>query len=113
VNILPWYIEPDEQYRRRLAQSLTSLRLRHHLSQRPTMSTHETPTIHLSPAYAVISATDHTGWVIICTTVGLPLLLVFAAIRYVVRRGVDFGLDDGFVAASTVRSYGNPLIGTR
>jgi hypothetical protein len=74
------------------------------------MSTPERPTIHLNPPYAIISATDHTGWVIICTTVGLPLLLVFAAIRYVVRRGVDFGLDDGFVAASTVRSYGDPFV---
>lgn len=74
------------------------------------MSTLGTPTVHQNPPYAIISATDHTGWVIICTTVGLPILLVFATIRYVVRRTVDFGLDDGLLAASTVRSCGSSFL---
>ena len=74
------------------------------------MSTSETPTVHLNPPWAIISATDHTGWVIICTTIGLPILLVFATIRYLVRRTVDFGLDDGFAAASTVRLCGSLFV---
>ena len=73
------------------------------------MSTPEKHTVHQNPPYATISATDHIGWVIICTTIGLPILLVFATIRYVVRRTVDFGLDDGLLAASTVRSCGIPF----
>ena len=70
--------------------------------QRLATSMSETPTVHLNPPFAVVTDTDHSGWVIICTTLGLPILLIFSFIRYIVRRAVDFGLDDGLIAASTV-----------
>lgn len=61
-----------------------------------------TYTVHQNPPFAVVSETDHAAWVIITTAIGIPIVLVFGLIRFVVRRGVAFGLDDGFVAASTV-----------
>jgi hypothetical protein len=56
------------------------------------------------PPLAIVSDTDHTAWIAICTILGLPIILVFGMIRYAVRRAVDFGSDDGFAAAATVRS---------
>jgi len=55
------------------------------------------------PAFATVSDTDHTAWIAICTMLGNPIILVFGVIRYAVRRAVDFGLDDGYAAAATVR----------
>jgi hypothetical protein len=59
---------------------------------------------HQHPAFAIVSDTDHTAWIAICTILGIPIILVFGVIRYAVRRTVEFGLDDGFAAAATVRS---------
>ena len=61
---------------------------------------------HQHPAFATVSDTDHTAWIIIGTIIGIPIILVFGVIRYAVRRAVDFGLDDGFAAAATVCSLG-------
>lgn len=60
--------------------------------------------LHQHPAFATVSETDHTAWIIIGTIIGIPIILVFGIIRYAVRRAVNFGLDDGFAAAATVRS---------
>ena len=60
--------------------------------------------LHQHPAFATVSDSDHTAWIIICTIIGIPIILVFGVIRYAIRRAVDFGLDDGFAAAATVSS---------
>jgi hypothetical protein len=57
------------------------------------------------PAFATVSDTDHTAWIIISTVLGIPIILVFGVIRYAVRRAINFGFDDGFAAAATVRSF--------
>lgn len=65
--------------------------------------------LHQHLPFATVSDTDHAAWIIIGTVVGIPIILVFGIIRYAVRRAVDFGLDDGFAAAATVRSCGLSL----
>jgi hypothetical protein len=58
------------------------------------------------PPLAVVSKNDHTAWIILATAIGLSCVLIFGAVRIVVRRTISPGarLDDAFLAASTVSS---------
>lgn len=58
------------------------------------------------PPLAVVSENDHTAWIILATAIGLSCVLIFGAVRIVVRRTISPGarLDDVFLAASTVSS---------
>lgn len=60
--------------------------------------------VHQSPPFAVVSPNDHTAWIIIGTSIGIPIVLVFGAIRLAVRRTANLGLDDALIAGSTVSS---------
>jgi hypothetical protein len=57
-----------------------------------------------SPPLAVVTDNDHTAWLIIATTLGLSLTLLFGGIRIFVRWTVSpgVGLDDGSLAVATV-----------
>ena len=56
------------------------------------------------PPYAIITDTDHEAWIIIATTLGLAIALLFGGIRAFVRSTIcpGVGLDDAFLAAATV-----------
>ena len=58
-----------------------------------------------SPPFAIITDTDHSGWVIIATAFGLSCVLICALIRVFVRIAISppFGHDDTVLAAATVR----------
>lgn len=53
---------------------------------------------------AVVTDTDHTAWIIIATTLGLAISILFGAIRILVRCTANqgWGHDDISLAAATV-----------
>lgn len=57
------------------------------------------------PPFAVVTETDHTAWIIIATALCLSFILLFSAIKIFIRFTVTptLGLDESFLAASTVR----------
>ena len=64
-----------------------------------TMS--ESPSAQLPPL-TVVTNTNHTAWIAIATAIGVPIILIFGAIRYFVRRTAGAGLDDSLLALATV-----------
>ncbi|KAI5358848.1 hypothetical protein Slin14017_G111310 [Septoria linicola] len=56
------------------------------------------------PPFARVTDQDHTAWIIISTTIGLALTLLFGGIRIFIRKQVHppFGHDDSFCAIATL-----------
>ena len=57
----------------------------------------------LYPPFAVVTATDHTAWIIITTAIGLSLILQFGIIKITIRWSINPGLDEAVLGVSTVR----------
>jgi hypothetical protein len=57
------------------------------------------------PPFAVVTENDHTAWIIIATAFGLSCILLFSTIKIFIRwtASPTVGLDEVFLAASTVR----------
>ncbi len=56
------------------------------------------------PPFAVVTPDDHSAWIIIAAALGLTSILMFGAIRVLVRQtfSPQYGLDDITIAASTI-----------
>jgi hypothetical protein len=72
------------------------------------MSTTASPFPALSgqyPPFAVVTDTDHTAWIVIAAALSLSFMMLFGAINIFIRWNIRLrvGLDEGFLAASTVR----------
>ena len=63
------------------------------------------------PPFAVVTETDHTAWIIIATALCLSFILLFSAIKIFIRFTATpaLGLDESFLAASTVRNISTIL----
>ncbi|ERF71368.1 hypothetical protein EPUS_09332 [Endocarpon pusillum Z07020] len=57
-----------------------------------------------APPFAVVTATDRTGWIIITLAYGLSWVLLFSVIRICIRLTIapPFGLDDVFLGLATI-----------
>ncbi|KAK0261592.1 hypothetical protein LTR35_017845 [Friedmanniomyces endolithicus] len=53
------------------------------------------------PLFTVVTEADHTAWIVIATALGIPIILVFGAIRIFVRRTAGVGFDDILLALAT------------
>lgn len=60
------------------------------------------------PPYAVITDTDHGGYIIIAVALGLTFVLISSVLRIALRIGAvqKPGLDDTFLAVATVSKPG-------
>ena len=56
-----------------------------------------------SPPLAVVTPTDHAAWILLSTTIGLSITLIFAGIRIFVRTTISrpFAIDDHTLLAGT------------
>lgn len=58
------------------------------------------------PPLAIVTDTDHTAWIIIATTLGLAVSVIFGAIRVYVKCSASskksWGYDDIALATATV-----------
>jgi len=64
------------------------------------------------PPFEVVTDTNHAAWIIIATSMGLSFVLLFSGIRIFNRYMISprVGLDDSFLAISTVRTHSVWLI---
>lgn len=64
-----------------------------------------------SPPAAVVTSTDHGGWITITTALGLLFVLFFLALRVFIRTGISprFGYDDTVLGIATVRTAEQPV----
>nr|OQO10335.1 hypothetical protein B0A51_18303 [Rachicladosporium sp. CCFEE 5018] len=56
------------------------------------------------PPFATITPTDHAAWILVSSTLGLSLILLFAAIRVFIHQSnrQSYGVDDYLVGIATV-----------
>lgn len=57
-----------------------------------------------SPPAAVVTSTDHGGWITITAALGLPFVLFFLVVRVYIRMGISppFRYDDAVLGIATV-----------
>jgi len=61
-----------------------------------------------SPPFAVVTAQDHTAWIIIAAALGTAIVLISSSIRIFIKIRSEslWAPDDMFLTISTVRIYG-------